>query len=523
MSLKVVNLVAENFKRLVAVEITPEGNIVEVAGNNGAGKSSVLDAIWVALKGRAANPPEPIRQGEEVAYIELDLGKYRITRRFTRQEDGDYTDFLRVEDPEGLQYPKPQQTLDRLLGAIGFDPFAFVQLKPEKQAAALLGLVKLEDEAGQPLDLAELASMDKRLYDTRREVNRDVKRLEGQLEGFQHTERVPVLDATQLRMRLSQAAQHNGDIERRKASRERFLEVLNDDRERLDGWREEIVKLTAQADELEADIAARQKQVDDAEELPEPIDTAAVAAQLEEADRATAINNAVDAREKVAAELEEYRTKSASYTTRLENNEKLRQGALERAKMPIEGLGVDGDDDGLHVIYQGVPFVQISTAEQLRVSTAIAMAGNPELHILRISDGSLLDDNSMSILREMAAEHDFQLFVELVRPNESTGIILEDGRIVGQELEPKDRSPKRKKVEPEGKKGDDPVTEDDARGPVDGLAGEGEAPRLELEPATYSWEDWNALPAARRAFLTKQGVTPPEAPATTDGDDDDAR
>ena len=49
--MKILKLTAENFKKLSAVEITPDGNVVVISGKNGAGKSSVLDAIEAALCG----------------------------------------------------------------------------------------------------------------------------------------------------------------------------------------------------------------------------------------------------------------------------------------------------------------------------------------------------------------------------------------------------------------------------------------------------------------------------------------
>lgn len=49
--MKIVSLKAENIKRLVAVEITPKGNVVKITGKNANGKSSVLDSIWMALGG----------------------------------------------------------------------------------------------------------------------------------------------------------------------------------------------------------------------------------------------------------------------------------------------------------------------------------------------------------------------------------------------------------------------------------------------------------------------------------------
>ena len=62
--MKIINLKAENVKRIEAVDITPTDHLVEITGKNGAGKTSVLDAIWWALAGAASHQPEPIRKGQ---------------------------------------------------------------------------------------------------------------------------------------------------------------------------------------------------------------------------------------------------------------------------------------------------------------------------------------------------------------------------------------------------------------------------------------------------------------------------
>ena len=49
-----------------------------------------------------------------------------------------------------------------------------------------------------------------------------------------------------------------------------------------------------------------------------------------------------------------------------------------------------------------------------RVAFAIGASMDPDLRVMRILDGSLLDDDSMAILREMAAGHGYQLVVERV-------------------------------------------------------------------------------------------------------------
>ena len=79
--MKIISFKAENFKRLVSVEITPKGNVVKITGKNAEGKSSILDAIWCACGGKDVMPEKPIRAGQESATIELDLGELKIKRR----------------------------------------------------------------------------------------------------------------------------------------------------------------------------------------------------------------------------------------------------------------------------------------------------------------------------------------------------------------------------------------------------------------------------------------------------------
>ena len=68
---KITVLEAENFKRLKAIRIAPDGSVVVLNGNNRSGKSSTLDAIWAALGGKDASPEVPIREGARRAVARL--------------------------------------------------------------------------------------------------------------------------------------------------------------------------------------------------------------------------------------------------------------------------------------------------------------------------------------------------------------------------------------------------------------------------------------------------------------------
>ena len=86
--MKILQLNAENVKRLTVVEISPTGDIVEIAGKNGNGKTSVLDSIYWALGGGKGVQAKPIRTGAETAKIKLQLGEKEtvsliVERKFT--------------------------------------------------------------------------------------------------------------------------------------------------------------------------------------------------------------------------------------------------------------------------------------------------------------------------------------------------------------------------------------------------------------------------------------------------------
>ena len=95
--------------------------------------------------------------------------------------------------------------------------------------------------------------------------------------------------------------------------------------------------------------------------------------------------------------------------------------------MPVDGLSLTADG----VFYDGIPFGQINTAEKLKVSVAVAMASNPELRVLRVENGCFLDDDGMNILRQMADDRDFQIWVERVGAEEMS-VVIDDGAVQGE-------------------------------------------------------------------------------------------
>ena len=57
------------------------------------------------------------------------------------------------------------------------------------------------------------------------------------------------------------------------------------------------------------------------------------------------------------------------------------------------------------------------------------MSSNPELRVIRIKDGSLLDADGMAMLKAMASENDFQIWIERVADNDPIAVAIEDGSV----------------------------------------------------------------------------------------------
>jgi recombinational DNA repair ATPase RecF len=421
----ITNLVIDNFQRIRAVNISPRGRMVEIRGKNGQGKSSVLDAIECLFAGGNVLPKQPIRRGAEIAriigHIQTEQGEIIVTRRFT--PGGSH---IVAEAASGARFRSPQHFLDALFNALCFDPLRFASMPGPKQVEILRRAAKLD------VDIDALDGLNARDYEQRTDINRDAKRLRGQASGIQYPDGLPAapIDIGALTERLRQAGDDNALLERRRANRERAANEAAGARVTAKGRRDEAERLRRQADDLDrtaAELEAHAAQIDqdlaNAEPLPAPVDTAPLAAALETAHTVNMHLDAKARRETLEAEAAALEARAQALTDAMAARTAQKVAAIAKAKMPIAGLGL-GDGE---VLFNDLPFDQASQGEQITVSVAIAMAMKPEVRVVCVRDGSLLDEDSLRLLEELAEKHDFQCFVEVMDNDATTGIIIEDG------------------------------------------------------------------------------------------------
>ena len=408
--MKIIELQAENVKRLRAVEIRPDGTLQVIGGRNAQGKSSVLDAIWLALGGGKAGKETtlPIRDGESRASVTLDLGYLVVARSWTQKGTS-----LKVTSKDGAVYGSPQKMLDELVGRLSFDPLEFTRLSAREQRDALLDLADLD------VDMDALEAERAEVFAQRTEVGRQGKAI-GDVQvddDLPDTER----SAQDFIARIRESEAHNRraddamsdyeaaarEVEQTEARVDSLRQQLNDAEESLysASQRAEMRLKTAQTF-VKVDVSPLEDELESVEELNQQI-------RANNAAREKAQRKAVLAKE--WADL-------SDQISELDHKKAL---ALASAAFPVPGLGFD--EQG--VTFQGVPFSQASSAERIRVSVAMAMALNPKLRVLRIKDGSLLDEDTLAAIREQVKEQDFQLWLERVGDADEGAIIIEDGQV----------------------------------------------------------------------------------------------
>jgi len=429
--MRIIRLNAENFKKLKAVEITPTGELVEITGRNNAGKTSVLDSIWAALGGARHIQAMPIRKGATQARIRLDLGDLVVERHFT--ESGST---LTVENAQGARFRSPQTMLDALIGALAFDPLEFLNLDPRAQLAELRRIVPLE------VDVDELDGLNRGDYDRRAEANKSAREARARGEGITVPDGLPgeLIDTAPAMDGLTQASEFNTSLERSRAERAAAAQEIERLRQDAAAVRTRAEELRAQAGRLEQkaseefdrkaqEIEARLRA---AKPLPDPVDAVALRVELDKANETNRLILKAKERQAQLAAAAVAEERARTLTLAMEAREQAKADALAQAKMPVEGLGFGADG----VTLNGLPFDQASSAEQLRVSVAIAMTSNPKLRVVRIKEGSLLDDENLALIATMARERDYQVWIERVNTSGKVGVVIEDGAVVAVDGKP---------------------------------------------------------------------------------------
>lgn len=402
---RITSLELENVKKVKAVALEPApAGLTVIGGRNGAGKTSVLDAIAWALGGEKFRPDAAKRSGsvlDPLLRIQLSNG-LTVTRRGPKSA-------LTVVDETGRR--SGQQLLNEFVEVLALDLPRFLSASDKERASILLGLLGIQDQ------LDALEREERSRYDTRLQTGRDRDQAKHHADSLPVYEDAPeaeisVADLTQ-RLRAAQSVNADNDAKRRKA------EALN----------AQVNELESRIEALEVQLAHAKAERDRAEEAAEPLvdqDTDGILREIQAADevnskiRANAAHAEATQRAEVLAE--QYNT----LTGEIEDIRARRVRLLDGADMPLPGLSVE---DGV-LTYHGQPWSCMSSAEQLRAATAIVSRLKPECKFVLVDKLEQMDVDTLRDFGTWAALQGLQVIGTRVSTGGECSVIIEDGAVV---------------------------------------------------------------------------------------------
>jgi DNA repair exonuclease SbcCD ATPase subunit len=453
-----------NILGIKELDITP-GKVTEIKGRNGTGKSSVLGAIRAALGVSEFSPAQLIHQGEEQGEIVLVLDDGTTVKRRITANGTD----VKVTDAQGMKFAKPQTILQSLFAVTQFNPLALLQADKksrDERTRTVLECLPLSLDKDTILELTPqlssqlshidtnrhgldvLNDIEKRVFDRRTDVNRDLKKVQANIEELKNTlppeedRASPVESLDDLRSKKAaldkKREEYLTNFEReRRESREATIKQYNDALEveeqqrqqkiaeinrAFEAKREELTRIkddSLQRIEEHFHVVSTEKQ-QAYESRMEPI--TAEMARLEEASRnAAALKTQRDMLKKFEAEELDLKVEAGALTTAIDRVREYRLNAV--SEFPIDGLSiVDGE-----VHYEGLAFDQLNTAKRIELAVNLAVLKSGDLGVICVDGCEALDNATFAMLETICREKGLQMIC--------TEVTNEDFEISTRELE----------------------------------------------------------------------------------------
>ena len=432
MNIKLKKLNIENYKKITVSEDIPnDAKSVSVSGRNGAGKSSFIDALSIALGGKGI-PKDPIKTGEDYAKIESELVQiindeevpFKTLMEFKRDGGKIKTSFTLFLNGKKSKGNSAKDKLDDLINNTFFDIFEFGDLTASEQKKFILKLFRLEEEFDK-LDSDRQAQLD-----LISQCKKQIESIKIAYKGFgdiDESTEVSYIDPSE----LIQKQQEIGDIKIQKDSALNNLNNAeakkNDQISKLAGLEQELAQLKAAQKALEADIEAQQGKIQEAGKAQDEALKKYESIKIPEFDANSELEKIKENNIKYEAlnKIKELRKQEQKENNKVldatEAKNSIDKKKIAKLNEAVTKFGLDGlgfNDNGL--TYQGlsVSEAQLSKAQLMELGVKISLATKPSLKIARIKDASLMDSETKKRVDELAHKYDLLVFYEMVNDDD---------------------------------------------------------------------------------------------------------
>lgn len=400
--MKIQSVAITNLKGIASLRFEV-GALTVIAGENGVGKTSILDALRTVFEG--GHDPALVRNGADKGSIVIDLSTgHQITKTITAKS---YT--LKVASPDGSIVPAPAKFVERLAAGFAYDPLAFLDAPPKKRLEYLLSAMPLywtaeEIEAaggGRPagqLDIEGLDAYRAGVYERRRVVNAQIKEFDGTVAALSGSLPEAVDGMAQARvveLREKWAAIQDEGRERAAVIAQWEADEMRQIREEMEARMNDVRTLAAkQKAEIASEIAALAETV--SHDLGEAEAIAKLAVQAEQ----------------TRANIETFRARSKALVSeqlalaaQLEAIDSIKKRKLDSAAIP----GVETRDGEIR--YNGVPLDHVNTQQQYFLAFQLAALKAGELGFMICDHGEAIVGENWAEFCDAAKASGYQVIV----------------------------------------------------------------------------------------------------------------
>lgn len=476
--MKITQLKIENLYGIEEIDLN--GKSVELIGSNGVGKSSVLDAVRLALTNNSKRK-YIVRNGqtEGRVYVKLDNG---IT--IDRKKRTNKSDYKSIKDENGNEITSPEAFLKDIFTPLQLEPVEFLSMSEQEQNRILLNLIKFDKDKQQFIAekfgeniswvdysdsileiLNQIQAKDGKYYVDREEINRNARNAQAIVndiakdipEGYDAEKwRAYSLSATY--SDLNKFKEYNAKIDKCVSYKEDYANKISQLEDKENAI---LVQINAQKEEeknnIERKISKMQTEITILEKELENIDnkylvqeteaknnTIAEKAKLEENIKIAnewsvkekletdTLENELKIAEEMKNHLNEYdrmiemqhnveklREQSERLTDKIELARRLPGEILKEVEIPVRNLTVQ---DNIPLV-NGLPVGNLSEGEKLQLCVDVTLGDKNNLKLILIDGTEKLSEENRNKLYEICKEKGLQVIATRTTDEDILNII----------------------------------------------------------------------------------------------------
>lgn len=452
-------------KNLYGIEqLELDGKSIELTGTNGIGKSSVIDAIRLALTNDSKRKTI-VRNGEKEGsiYIETDTGL-----KIDRKKRTDKSDYKSIKDENGNEINSPESFLKEIFTPLQLEPVEFLTMSEKEQNKLLLNLIEFNQDKREYITekfgtidwvdysnsileiLTEIQDKDGKYYQDREEINRNIRNGNAVIndivkdipENYQadkwrnytlsdkyeelnkmksynekidksitykqdYENKIKHLETIESNKLLNIETEKNttkNNIEKQIEEYKSKIALLEKDLENIDNKYSTVISETKS--ETIAEKAKLDENIKVANEWvsKEKKDTAVLEEELKVAEQMKGYLNEYDRAMEMREKVKRLEEESQALTDKIELARKLPGEILATAKIPVKNLTVE---DGIPLV-NGLPINNLSEGQKLQLCVDVSLSDINNLKLILIDGTEKLSDENRKKLYEICREKGLQ-------------------------------------------------------------------------------------------------------------------